>query len=291
MQLIYACGCAIYKLQRNRCIRGQSVPSLALWRQVVFARPTHEIRFESCYDIAFALKLRRSCLISDFARLVTVARVKVVLRPRGRAASGGGYRVNGRSRIRLRRYAIRAIFSRAFRSRGRVIFTIGNSDSAVMKCAPSGPSKGQGPKSLPLQELKSLFLSFLVQQGIRCLSGSRCYIRRKRVHTNTRESSPGPSVCNSKRVSNAFSSDDAYDQSDGTVKGSDGKVEDSNFIQVRRKPQKLARRQKMNKTNSTDSINMDLDTNTGVSTVVSDTSASTHSTVRVVTTAATTIKA
>ncbi|GBP16274.1 hypothetical protein EVAR_93641_1 [Eumeta japonica] len=124
--------------------------NLALWRQVVFARPTHEIRFESCYDIAYVFKAQ------EFG------------------------------------------------------------------C----------PKNLPSVELKSLFFSFLVQQGDAVPDEAEIIFGGSKSFTNSCESSPSPSICSSKWSLSALSSDDASDLSDGTIKGSDGEVEDSSFIQL-----------------------------------------------------------
>ncbi|GBP41728.1 hypothetical protein EVAR_33719_1 [Eumeta japonica] len=145
-----------------------------------------------------------------------------------------------------------------------------------MNGAPPGPSKGQSPKKLPLEELKSLFFKFLVQQGYAVPGEAEAIFGGNKPAASSRASSPSPSVCSRKNSSSALSSDDASDQSGGTVKGLDGEVEDRPFTQVCRKSRKLARWQRTN-SNTTDTINIELDINTGVSTVGNNTSASANS--------------
>ncbi|GBP61469.1 hypothetical protein EVAR_34705_1 [Eumeta japonica] len=96
-------------------------------------------------------------------------------------------------------------------------------------------------------------------------------------NANNREPSPSPSVCSSKRSSNAVSSEES-DKSDETIKGSGEKTEDEReFIKVRWKLRKVARRQNPNKSDSTDLTNMEVDKNKGAPTVKINTSTSTNS--------------
>ncbi|GBP36084.1 Probable RNA-directed DNA polymerase from transposon BS [Eumeta japonica] len=126
-----------------------------------------------------------------------------------------------------------------------------------------------------------------LQQEYNVLQETEATFGGSKSATSSRESSPSPSVCSRKRSSSAFSSEDASDQSDGIVKGSDREVEDRLFTQTCRKPRKLVRRQQ---TNSIDSVTMELDINTGMSTVGNNTSASASLSGRKATVTAKTVK-
>ncbi|GBP34198.1 hypothetical protein EVAR_30751_1 [Eumeta japonica] len=107
-----------------------------------------------------------------------------------------------------------------------------------MASAAPGPSASAGlpkiAKSLPLGDLKILFFQFLEQQGYAVPAEVDSIIKAVTPNAN-RDSSPSPSVSSSgKRSSSAISSDE---QTDDTVKGSNGES-DSSFKIVKKKAQK-----------------------------------------------------
>ncbi|GBP83405.1 hypothetical protein EVAR_63070_1 [Eumeta japonica] len=146
-----------------------------------------------------------------------------------------------------------------------------------LKGVPPGSLKGQGAKSLPLGELKLIFFNFLVSQRYAVPEEAEAIFGTNQSNANNREPSPSPSVCSSKRSSSAVSSEES-DKSDETIKSSRGETEDEReFIKVRRKPRKVARRQNPNRSDSTDLTNMEVDKNKGAPTVKINTSTSTNS--------------
>ncbi|GBP30204.1 hypothetical protein EVAR_94512_1 [Eumeta japonica] len=141
-----------------------------------------------------------------------------------------------------------------------------------MMGSPPGPTTGQDSKRLPLEELKSLFFSFLVQQGYAVPEEAKDFFYNK-PSMCSRDSLPYPSTCSSKRFSSALSFDEASEQSRETIKVSNQEVIET-FQTIHRKPCKSARRHKLTKTDTTDSFRMRLDNNPALSTIDTDSSAS-----------------
>ncbi|GBP83852.1 Nucleic-acid-binding protein from transposon X-element [Eumeta japonica] len=129
-----------------------------------------------------------------------------------------------------------------------------------MASAAPGSSASAGlpkiAKSLPLGDLKILFFQFLEQQGYAVPAEVDNIIKAVTPNAN-RDSSPSPSVCSSgKRSSSAISSDE---QTDDTVKGSNGES-DSSFKIVKRKHKKAARRQRINSNSDSNESAMEVET-------------------------------
>ncbi|GBP44860.1 Nucleic-acid-binding protein from transposon X-element [Eumeta japonica] len=112
--------------------------------------------------------------------------------------------------------------------------------------------------SLPMGELKALFITSLKQQGYEVPVEFNNFINAAVSKISSRDSSPCMSVCGGKRSSNAISSDEEpiSEKSDNTLKGSDEEAANS-FKIVKRKSRKAARRQRKNSTKNNSSDESD----------------------------------
>ncbi|GBP82208.1 RNA-directed DNA polymerase from mobile element jockey [Eumeta japonica] len=123
--------------------------------------------------------------------------------------------------------------------------------------AAGGSQKSQ--MSLPMGELKALFITFLKQQGYEVPVEFNNFINAAVSKISSRDSSPCMSVCSGgKRSSSAISSDEEpiSEKSDNTLKGSDEEAANS-FKIVKRKSRKVARRQLKNSTKNNSSDESD----------------------------------
>ncbi|GBP42659.1 hypothetical protein EVAR_87210_1 [Eumeta japonica] len=224
------------------------------------------------------------CLVAVFvfARSITVAgRLRARARPPAAVrARSSAPPAAGRSRLRIYYISVNVFVYYS---------VISEQTMANVARGPAAAGGSQKSKmSLPMGELKTLFIKFLKQQGYEVPDEFINIIDAAVNKISSRDSSSRMSVCSGgKCSSSAIYSDDEpiSEKSDNTLKGSDEEAADS-FKIVKRKSRKVARRQRKNSSSDESDPTMEVELNHGKKLVHRDSPASPYNSVTKTTIAA-----